>query len=151
MTTKEAKRLVPGNLVTVNNPRYHPKLKGIIMMVVSNNLGQDSQRVIGLEHINQKPNTYYESYSQYDEFIDSISLTEEILIKAGLKNGGYENLFWSKKCKNGKFEINAMFYTDNSCAVGVRINDEIDVNIEFVHQLQNFYFALTGEELQINL
>ena len=89
--------------------------------------------------------------STWLDYLSPIPLTEEILIKAGLKNGGYENLFWSKKCKNGKFEINAMFYTNNTHAVGVRINDEIDVNIEFIHQLQNLYFVLTGEELQINL
>ena len=76
-----------GNLVTVNNLEYHPKLKGVILRVTSISLNSDDYSV-GLEYINQKPNTYYEEYSQFVRFIEPIQLTEEWLINFGFEKLG---------------------------------------------------------------
>jgi len=69
-----------------------------------------------------------------------IELTEEWLIKFGFKeyirsNGKTYDLkdFWEIDYENGKYFIS-----------------EIEVmDIKYVHQLQNLYFALTGKELEI--
>ena len=69
-----------------------------------------------------------------------IPLTEEWLLKFGLlktKNsvlmGGYELIYDDKNNMYNVFVYHGIFCT-----------------IKYVHQLQNLYFALTGEELKIN-
>ena len=84
-----AKDLRIGNLVMVDNPKSHPQLNGVILEVtsISETKGIDNENTygVGLKHINQQPYTYYETYSQFIEFIQPIKLTEEILLKCGLK------------------------------------------------------------------
>ena len=63
--------------------------------------------------------------------IDSISLTEEWLLKFGFENNGIA--FWNGV---GLSKLSDGFYF-------------MTTKIEFLHQLQTLYFALTGEELTI--
>ncbi len=76
-----------------------------------------------------------------DEIIKSpIPLTEEILIKAGFKEE-YDGWVFGK----------TIFITkdDDGWHVG---NFGFFINsIQYLHQLQNLYFALTGEEIKIEL
>ena len=74
---------------------------------------------------------------------EPIPLTPEILVKAGfVKSINFDNTyiklikgesFILKDCKDGTFFV----YTGIRC--------------QYLHQLQNLYFALTGEELNIFL
>ena len=90
---------------------------------------------------------FYEIYaradgsSEYtvDDIFQSIPLTEEWLLKFGFEydneTSGWDN---EKLSSDYDSEIECyyiLFYVDNS--------------IKYVHQLQNIYFALTGEELTI--
>lgn len=79
------------------------------------------------------------------DFCSPVLLTEEWLIKFGLEQGGYDFLFWTKETKNGIFTICG----DSEIEFGIRYNNEIELQLKYVHQLQNLYFALTGEELAI--
>ena len=80
-----------------------------------------------------------------------VILTEEILIKAGFtllnfdsfEYDGYKIL--SVKC--GKFRLFA-YSTNNYSTVE---NDGLGIKISILHKLQNFYFEMENEELQINL
>ena len=70
-----------------------------------------------------------------------IPLTEEWLIKLGFKKNNY----WFKNDNMLRFGL-----IDNQlhCSIG---NDESGFlynRINYVHQLQNLYFALTGEQLE---
>lgn len=87
------------------------------------------------------------SYSQ-NEF-NSIPLTHEILMKCGFK-------------KVYKSEYTFVFDCETNSKFGSRwnlVNRQFSIsyenipfyNIKYVHQLQNLYFVLTGEELNINL
>lgn len=69
-----------------------------------------------------------------------IPLTEEILLKCGFEliKG------WYVKGKIELFNINNNYFTTPSKGI-------ISVDIIYLHQLQNLYFALTGQELQVNL
>ena len=85
-------------------------------------------------------------YQNYDE-IEPIPLTEEWLLKFGFEKDGYncEKPFFFYFEKNG-IRINNYYgyFLDNpNERVGKRLF------IKHVHQLQNLYFALTGEELTI--
>lgn len=84
--------------------------------------------------------------------IQPISLTPEILEKCGIeRTGNLANSASRKFYKIGKIIIESIY--ENRIAV------YIDSETEFIligfhgylHQLQNLYYALTGEELIINL
>ena len=79
------------------------------------------------------------------DFIEPIPLTEEWLLKFGfIKRNEYEFDFWQNSMWKLKEYKKKKYYILFHCS------DEVDCTlIKYVHQLQNLYFALTGEELQI--
>ena len=88
-------------------------------------------------------------FYRFSEFYEPIPLTEEILLKCGLKRTLYDS----------SYELN-----DFSIFLDKRIRENIYIKcekrnwnvlnglrIDCLHQLQNLYFALTNEELTVNL
>jgi hypothetical protein len=79
--------------------------------------------------------------------IQPILLTEEWLLKFGFeinRQTKEENNIWRCYSEEGFFEveqIGSSFFLDDNHCYGTKIN--------YVHQLQNLYFALTGEELVV--
>jgi len=77
-----------------------------------------------------------------------IPLTEELLLKFGFeinRQTKEENNIWRCYSEEGFFEveqIGSSFFLDDNHCYGTKIN--------YVHHLQNLYFALTGEELILN-
>lgn len=79
-----------------------------------------------------------------------IELTEELLLKYGFVAESVHNNF----IKNG-IEISS---SQKSCNTNERfifyldgeIPDSFKIRIEFIHQLQNIVFALTGQELDVS-
>lgn len=74
-----------------------------------------------------------------DKTTEPIPLTEEWLLKFGFQKNG---------CYYISEETNIEFYLTNG-KLYCELYGETIFNIENVHQLQNLYFALTGEELTI--
>jgi hypothetical protein len=75
--------------------------------------------------------------------LDGIPLSPEILEKCGFD-----------KLEEGVFEcskIRIRFFISAGVKVYSFAHDEFISNAPFVHQLQNLYFALTGEELTVQL
>ena len=77
--------------------------------------------------------------------IEPIPLTPEILEKAG---------FYYQELSEGLY-FNEMFgYIENGKEGFIMADDmgenSLHYEIKYLHQLQNLYFALTGEELEIN-
>lgn len=73
-----------------------------------------------------------------------IPLTPEILEKAGFKNRYNKNCFLYKdKIGGWEYQFNGDIFS-----VGEQV---IKNRLQYLHQLQNLYFALTGEELNIDL
>ena len=81
---------------------------------------------IGISLI-QVIDTIYES-----EVIESIQLTEEWLLKFGFRKV-YKTCYQYKD-----FILDDRF---------IMMDIDITIQLKYVHQLQNLYFALTGEEL----
>ena len=69
-------------------------------------------------------------------------LTEEWLLKFGFEKTEWDN-FNSYRLIIGNNDYAIVLYSDGNCEVG----DIITCKIEYVHQLQNLYFALKGKEL----
>ena len=85
----------------------------------------------------------------YVSYINPIPLTPEILEKCGFENKKLGKDYWelpNEKCINGWSEEFTFYlpYFEMNTYTGT-------VSIKALHQLQNLYFALTGEELKINL
>ena len=93
-----------------------------------------------------KPSFKTEGVYLVDE-IKPILLTEEWLLKFGFIdndwafiNNGLE-LSWSiRRCESGE---RSCFYLSD------KFPEDFQIRVEYVHTLQNLYFALTGEELTI--
>jgi hypothetical protein len=90
----------------------------------------------------------FESGWNFD-FIEPIQITEKWLLKFGFKS---DDISWEYSKRLGNFyimydiEINSIYINDGSRYDGADIPNEI----KHVHQLQNLYFALTGQELTLN-
>ena len=89
-----------------------------------------------------------EEFDSKIEDLQPIPLTEEWLIKFGFKKRDMLSsiLF---DMKNLLFSIYLNTPIDKSNKWNI-LGIEKNVNIQYVHQLQNLYFALTGEELTLN-
>ena len=74
------------------------------------------------------------------KYIKPIPLTEEWLLKFGFETDNIE--WWNGIISIGIYK-DGLFY----CPTG-KISLRIGKEIQYVHQLQNLYFALTGKELK---
>lgn len=169
----EAKELRIGNIVTINNPESWKDLKYIPMRVIGINqcLGINDMPTYCVSMMvldNLKINKYtFQIFSQFIEFIEPITLTEEILLKC---KGFYEEEKKESKEHSNYFSIGiydykycfsyAYFredwsvyieYTDSPFECDDNKKYIITTGIKYVHQLQNLYYALTNEELEIQL
>lgn len=140
-----------GNLVTVNNEKYHPSLKGIPLEVTGISEASEDRWAISLKHINQKRNTFYQTYSQFIKYLDPIQLTPEILEAAGLKYREHLDDHYIRISEfNDRSDIlilskyNTLVCASNSQPVFFK-------HVTSLHQLQNLYHSLTGEEFKIKL
>lgn len=81
------------------------------------------------------------------DFIKPIPLTEEWLLKFGFDK-------WNDYCYcNSKIAVEGLFkkFNESICLLRCGNDDYVELTeIKYVNQLQNLYFALTGEELEIN-
>jgi len=80
-----------------------------------------------------------------EDHFEPIPLTEEWLLKFGFKK--------RVESQTTTYRISGMMYVihfENGKWTRCYNNEYEDAEIEFVHQLQNLYFALTGEELKIS-
>lgn len=73
-----------------------------------------------------------------------IPLTEELLLKIGFKRNGN---YWDKGC----FSLPIHPTKSGGEFILVPNNFVAAIPLKYLHQLQNLYFALTGEELTISL
>ena len=89
-------------------------------------------------------------------FIDPIPLTEDILLKCGFVEKGVTfntKINFTRCCL---FKVNSSNnYNNNENEFSVTLyqhHNSIEIaRIKYLHQLQNLFFALTGEELNIEL
>lgn len=77
-------------------------------------------------------------YDNVRKYYEPIPIIEEVLLECGFE---YDDAFYYK---DGIF----LEYDDNSLRLDCMSDS---VSIKYLHQLQNLYFALTNEELEINL
>jgi len=89
-----------------------------------------------------------------DEQVKPIKLTREWLIKFGFDcvyDTDYEDWLYDKDSEIHELRIQYYNFNDEnkSSFFAVEYLGQIEVKLKYVHQLQNLYFALTGNELII--
>ena len=81
--------------------------------------------------------------------VSPISLTEEWLLKFGFEICGYGEVhsmcFTGYRVKNSIWDVYAV--SNGEFVLHKNTKETSITNIKYVHQLQNLYFSLTGEEL----
>ena len=95
-------------------------------------------------------NVSEETWIELDQF-EPIKLTEEWLVKFGLLGTSISSTkknYWSKE-RDFSIDVEFTFVNDELLYFYVLCQNR-KTNIQYVHQLQNLYFALTGEELTLN-
>ena len=127
----KANELRIGNLIHHNND-------GINEVVEIKSIGYKAEGYSGYYLTYKGGSSTLESLFGDDYLNTPIPLTEEWLVKFGYKykSYGYGEEEWKQWSFKG-YSLNG--FTCNTSGV----------NIKYVHQLQNLYFALTGEELTI--
>lgn len=81
--------------------------------------------------------------------IEPIPITEEILEKCGFEKTYDDNGFCKfHKVENSFIEVFIYKYNDSLFRIG---KTDANIEIKYLHQLQNSYFILTGEKLNIEL
>jgi len=88
---------------------------------------------------------YYHPFTEEINYLNPIPLTEEWLEKFGIDfTSGEEWYYLTFTIKDLLFETSSSIkgFTYNLCC-------DNQINFQYVHQLQNLYFCLCGEELTI--
>lgn len=86
-------------------------------------------------------------FYRFSEFYEPIPLTEEILLKCGFEKGS--NIIGD--CYYIEHDFGVSDFVLNITKTSNFEIYELDLKIDYLHQLQNLYFALTNEELTVNL
>lgn len=141
-----------GNLVTVNSPEYWPQLKGIVLEVIGIN---QCKPVEGRENtdyavqlIDRK--NYKQTYSQFICFIEPIKCDEGRLLDLGFEIT-YSSNYRLKLDHNTHTEIGFDFSkTPEKSMEGFRYYGKY-IKKEFVHEVQNLFNDLIGEELVLQV
>ena len=131
-----ANELRIGNLVTIDNEvwaEYRGKPMSVTMIDTVIQMGDkdlfpDSTGTVNLMYGDI-------DFGQYDEFIQPIPLTDEWLVKFGFEKDGtwFTKSGFGISIDNLKWQMKGYIATFDKCL--------------YVHQLQNLYFALTGQDL----
>lgn len=114
-----------------------------------NPYGKQPEAVYSIRPV-QALNTNHEINEEHPDFFQPIPLTEEWLVKFGFVDNSYGRFY---KYIDNEFYITVSFkdYAHTQLSEHpVEVNDySLPLDCKYVHQLQNLYFALTGEELTI--
>ena len=134
---------------------------GKVVRVVSLDwdLEDESEPLIKVDTLGMEKNAIGGSWKKFIELNETnfnpIPLTEEWLLKMGLKETFDECSFEISVSINNRHsvinaswepEISVDIYTTNPYKED---GSWLNTNVKYVHQLQNLYFAITGEELTV--
>lgn len=141
----KAREIRIGNLVTIENEKSWSKLKNIPLKVTGYKESKQESFPLSFGIVNLTDGQ--NDYSQFDEFIFPITLTEEWFNKFDIKNN--IPLIWI----DDNYSIDLEFSptqgqdTNGRYEIWVYYNNSLLITVQYVHQLQNVYFTLIGKEL----
>ena len=154
----KAKQFIIGNLIFIKNPVGAYVNTPIEVVEISSYLNQKVQVMTPQCISFHCSKTGMSGWDMETDYFEPIPLTEEWLLKFGFKCVHIKNIHYTVNDPNGVAELHkiSIFPTVNN-QWHIAFSDELNgykdyiptTKISHVHQLQNLYFALTGEELTI--
>ena len=134
-----------GNLVKSNNILYRKDEFGKLMSVLG--INDKSATVTVIEDCN--PIGY--TFGQFFKYLEPIELTEDILLKCGFtenENGEpqidtFEGMALSISIKETPYKYTVWHVNTTECKY------YMFAECKYLHQVQNLYFAITGNELSV--
>ena len=151
-------KLMVGDIVTVDNLEFHPKLKGVPLVVTGYKKCLDiDDRTIwtycyDLEHINKLPKTLYQDYSQLSRFIQPITLTPDVLERIGFINKSndwtlditfeFKVMIYNESYYNGFMAYTRTIHTDWTPVYSM-------AHFKHLHTLQQLIRLFTGKEIEV--
>ena len=86
--------------------------------------------------------------------VEAVQLSEEILVKLGFKKNEFTSdkieSYYSLELSDDKY-IDLCLITDaGNCGIAYLFPYGTEFGFNYVHELQNLYFSLTGEELNVS-
>lgn len=122
--------------------------------VVYDFLNQSYDVIISIND-NDTVDFLYESNNDIN-FVDGVKINSDIIKTLGLTQDNPTEEFYVKTY-NDPLDKNyikmTMFFSNNQwtlCVIFGEVSSTVIKNIEYVHQIQNAFFMVTGEELDIN-
>ena len=140
----EAKELRIGNMVILNNTKYRPTDSGKIHVV-----DQIKNETVNIFRLDKLP--YSECYGQFIQYIEPIPLTDSFFQKLNAEKDKEYNAHYVLPI-NGDYGYMLFTKDESGYSVFIHIDDSSILlyhNIMYVHEIQNIYFAISGEELTI--
>ena len=142
----KANELRIGNLVTINNEEHHAKIKSIPLIICGiEKLRSEEGAKILLNYPKEQENIVIPAFSQFEQFINPIELSDEFMTIFGFKEtfmGIYS--IWEFDDFGRSFNV-----TQDSNGFSFQIHGDWK-EIKYVHELQNIHFIMTGEELAMS-
>lgn len=148
----KATELRIGNLVTVNNPKYHPQIKGEVLKVVgineAENLDRDGRtHSVSLNFVEKSKNIVIPAVSQFIGFVEPIPLTAKLVTRLVnefviIKNQEEGIVIVDRFKLIWKHAYNYWYVLNSTTSSYI-------TKVEFVHEWQNVFFDLNGLELKI--
>lgn len=134
---------VGSSLVTINNPKYWPKLKGRIFVVVAISKNNNDYS-IGLNSLIKKENFVDPLFSQFLKYIEPLLLTEKFLLENGweldYERGDLKSFI------NYSLDIDAINFIPSKGKFYFNCWEN-SIELKYIHTVQNLYFSLKGTEL----
>jgi len=113
-----------------------------------------SDSFIAKVNIIMSDRVYYGSFHSHPSNLKPIRLTEEIISKTNLtKPKGCEYYVLGSHSIDDRLPTYRLAYLDGKCHISVGTNQHgiMLIILDKLHELQNFHYAVIGEELQVNL
>jgi hypothetical protein len=120
---------------------------------IGNLLQSDTNTIIKIVGVVKKDIYYYHNKKNLYVLelnnlnFQPLELTEEWLLKFGFGDARITNRLYTRKKTDGFYGFYINKETMSYCTFDYEGTIDDIIKIEYVHQLQNLYFAVTGEEL----
>ena len=123
----------------------------VYVTLLSMDIDDEYQEIIGFCKYGESTNEMSNFNTALCDKLEPIHLTPEILEKCGFERIG-EKPFYSCRLSLNSVDELAWYSLDNKLGYQTKGSGFTrDYQIKHLHQLQNLHFALTGEELKIEL
>ncbi len=144
----DANSLMQGNIVRLNNPEFQKEFTGRLCIVQGTQANHVNGSIVWLKVAGNLP-LWQECVSelcQYEKFIDPVELSPTVIDACGFENYAGELCLST----NDDFVLKS---ADDKGRLWYVAGCLIDGGsyLQYLHQLQNIYFALMGDALQINI